>query len=206
MDAPKSKNTRTIVLVVLAIVSVAALICCGGGVVLLLPAIQHAREAMRRQQVQNNLRQIGEALHNYQQRSGDADLEAETPRISVAVPSEADTPLAERIEVAKQASRRSSTPTWTGQSCGSTCEPADTFHPVENRSCARGKAGRGDFPSRRYARLRPWNVLAGLQGRAHGLPGADSDVGCGGLRSRRSAAAFGDALFLLRSPGTDVGI
>lgn len=102
MDAPSRKNTRTIILVVLALASVAGLFCCGGGAVLLPPAIQYAREVMRRQQAENNLRQISEALHNYQQRSGDADLGTEIEKITVAVPSEADTPLAERIEVAQQ--------------------------------------------------------------------------------------------------------
>lgn len=102
MDAPSSKNTRTTILVVLAITSVAGLFCCGGGAVLLPPAIQAVREVMRRQQAENNLRQISEALHNYQQRSGDTDLGAETQKIAVTVSSEADTPLAERMEVTKQ--------------------------------------------------------------------------------------------------------
>ena len=61
MDAPRNNNAVVIVLVVLAVVAGAALLCCGGGVLFLLPAVQQAREAMRRQQAQNNLRQLGQA-------------------------------------------------------------------------------------------------------------------------------------------------
>jgi hypothetical protein len=81
MNGKDDTNRLRITLTVLALVAVILLMCGGLGAAFVLPAIQAAREAVRREVAENNLQQLGAALRSYHMPLEEQALNEEQPEM-----------------------------------------------------------------------------------------------------------------------------
>ncbi len=63
---PSGMSTGVKVLIACGVLLVLLIVCGGLGTILAMPAIQQSREAARREQAKENMKQLGLALHSYQ--------------------------------------------------------------------------------------------------------------------------------------------
>lgn len=69
-SAPQSGGGASVLFVILGVLAVCLLVCCGGGFMLYRFGMAEVQTAQRRLISQNNLKQIGLALHNYHDTHG----------------------------------------------------------------------------------------------------------------------------------------